>query len=106
MLVKVLSFLRSMPAESLGAGAKAAQKSSAAGKKPSSAARATSAAGGGGSTSSWLPATPPLPLTDGDSLGIAYLEWLVCNTSAGSTTAAAVHDEYAKLLMEKIPAIK
>jgi hypothetical protein len=101
--MQVLSFPRSMPAESLGTGARTAssQKGASGLKKPSAAARAVSA-----SSSSWLPATPPLPLTDGDSLGVVYLEWLVCYTTGGSATAAAVHDEYAKLLMEKIPAVK
>ena len=46
-----------------------------------------------------------LPLTDGDALGLIYLEWLTINTPLDADSTAFIHDEYAKLLMEKIPPI-
>ena len=44
-------------------------------------------------------AVPTLPLMNGRTLGVAYLEWLVSTGSASPN----MHDEYALLLIEGIP---
>lgn len=102
---QVLAFLRKIPASAIGTS----QKTNSAGAKASgakkNAPRVSVAALLMSSTPSWLPRTPMVPLTDGDSLGIVYLEWLTLNTPVEGDSVAFVHDEYAKLLMEKIPSI-
>jgi hypothetical protein len=113
---EVLVYLRKIPSSSLGAS----QKPSTTGAKDRSSGSSSSSSSGSSkkthmrvsvaamlmsSVSAWLPRTPMLPLSGGDSLGLVYLEWLVLNTSLAAESAAFIHDEYAKLLMEKIPAL-
>ncbi len=57
-------------------------------------------------SSNWLPHTPQINLVDGDTLALTYLEWLTINAPTGSEIVAAIHEEYAKLLMENIPNIR
>lgn len=104
--MQVLEFLRRLPATALGSAQKIITSGgkSSGGKK--NVAKISLAALLMPSSPSWLPRTPMLPLSDGDALGLVYLEWLVINTPLDSESLAHIHDEYAKLLMEKIPSIR
>ena len=94
----VLTFFKSIPAEALGNLSKSQSKSLPGNKKLTKWSVVSA-----GNLCTWLATTPQVPLVDGDALGITYLEWLVCSTPPGQPQAVPIHDEYAKLLIEKIP---
>ena len=102
---QVLAFLRKIPHSAIGTSQKTSNSAAKSSGSKKNAPRVSVAALLMSSTPSWLPRTPMVPLMDGDSLGIVYLEWLTINTPVDGDSVAFIHDEYAKLLMEKIPSI-
>ena len=101
----MLAFLRKLPASSLGFSQKGLNTSGKLGHKKFHN-RVTVASMLMSSAPIWLPRTPLLPLSDGPSLGLVYLEWLVINMPVEFDSAPYIHDEYAKLLMDSIPSIR